>query len=225
MFLKKELAGSFLFGATAVRSHTSKCHPHPTSTEPSRLDSITMPASPRRSKRRFSSTSIGTTAWSPPTSVVTSVTCKHEDPPVQPLAYASLPPTPISSPPACSPLPSERSLPSDPQSHQPLFSLWDYLREELLATDFDSHQELKWERVSNFLSIPFAIEKASDDLFHEHLCCLIVLLDCRLWLFVVLGLFPLYIHDPAYPLRYSGFAFHIQRHHLVQITPAFFPEG
>jgi hypothetical protein len=39
------------------------------------------------------------------------------------------------------------------------FSLWDYLREELLATDFDSHQELKWERVSNFLSIPFAIEK------------------------------------------------------------------
>ncbi|KAH9978838.1 eukaryotic membrane protein family-domain-containing protein [Lactifluus volemus] len=39
------------------------------------------------------------------------------------------------------------------------FSLWDYLREELLATDFDSHQELKWERVGNFLSIPLAIEK------------------------------------------------------------------
>ncbi|ELU42999.1 DUF747 family protein [Rhizoctonia solani AG-1 IA] len=42
--------------------------------------------------------------------------------------------------------------------HEP-FSLWDYLREELLATDFDSHQELKWERVSNFLNIPIAIEK------------------------------------------------------------------
>ena len=41
----------------------------------------------------------------------------------------------------------------------PPFSLWDYLREELLATDFDSHQELKWERVSNFLSVPLAIEK------------------------------------------------------------------
>jgi len=39
------------------------------------------------------------------------------------------------------------------------FSIWDYLREELLATDFDSHQELKWDRVSNFLSIPVAIEK------------------------------------------------------------------
>jgi hypothetical protein len=42
-----------------------------------------------------------------------------------------------------------------------LFSLWDYLREELLATDFDSHQELKWERVSNFLNVPIAIEKVS----------------------------------------------------------------
>ncbi|EIN11380.1 DUF747-domain-containing protein [Punctularia strigosozonata HHB-11173 SS5] len=41
----------------------------------------------------------------------------------------------------------------------PPFSLWDYLREELLATDFDSHQELKWERVSNFLAIPWAVEK------------------------------------------------------------------
>lgn len=41
------------------------------------------------------------------------------------------------------------------------FSLWDYLQEELLATDFDSHQELKWERVSNFLNVPVAIEKVS----------------------------------------------------------------
>jgi hypothetical protein len=41
----------------------------------------------------------------------------------------------------------------------PPFSIWDYLREELLATDFDSHQELKWERVSNFLNIPVAMEK------------------------------------------------------------------
>lgn len=46
----------------------------------------------------------------------------------------------------------------EPVSAQP-FSLWDYLREELLATDFDSHQELKWDRVSNFLNIPVAIEK------------------------------------------------------------------
>ncbi|TFY81760.1 hypothetical protein EWM64_g2256 [Hericium alpestre] len=79
----------------------------------------------------------------------------------RPLTYASLPPTPISSsppshptiPPAVPP-PIEHS-----ESYQPPWSLWDYLREELLATDFDSHQELKWERVSNFLAIPLAIEK------------------------------------------------------------------
>jgi hypothetical protein len=48
----------------------------------------------------------------------------------------------------------------DSKSYEPPpFSLWDYLREELLATDFDSHQELKWERVSNFLNIPLAMEK------------------------------------------------------------------
>ncbi|KAG7446514.1 DUF747-domain-containing protein [Guyanagaster necrorhizus] len=73
------------------------------------------------------------------------------------LAYASLPPTPISPSPSSStpvsPTPAIfNKIPSPP------FSLWDYLREELLATDFDSHQELKWERVSNFLNIPIAIE-------------------------------------------------------------------
>lgn len=87
-----------------------------------------------------------------------------------PLTYASLPPTPISSPPPghrdeSPPRTSPPSVPTFEHSDgrkindtRP-FSLWDYLREELLATDFDSHQELKWERVSNFLSMPVAIEK------------------------------------------------------------------
>ncbi|KIJ67699.1 hypothetical protein HYDPIDRAFT_83470 [Hydnomerulius pinastri MD-312] len=78
---------------------------------------------------------------------------------VRPLTYASLPPTPILPSPPASPPPPDRRHSSESESHQPLFSLWDYLREELLATDFDSHQELKWERVGNFLSIPLAIEK------------------------------------------------------------------
>ncbi|EMD37504.1 hypothetical protein CERSUDRAFT_114143 [Gelatoporia subvermispora B] len=86
-----------------------------------------------------------------------------------PLVYSSLPPTPITSP---SPLHGnstpEPSSPTFPPSssaetvdtyHEPPFSLWDYLQEELLATDFDSHQELKWERISNFLSMPVALEK------------------------------------------------------------------
>lgn len=80
-----------------------------------------------------------------------------------PTAYASLPPTPIhpsrpfSPPTPVSPIPHEVEAHSDIQETP--FSLWDYLREELLATDFDSHQELKWERVSNFLSMPVAMEK------------------------------------------------------------------
>lgn len=81
---------------------------------------------------------------------------------VRHLAYASLPPTPILPSPPASPPPIDRRTLQEPLMNQmddPLFSLWDYLREELLATDFDSHQELKWERVSNFLSIPYAIEK------------------------------------------------------------------
>ncbi|EJD52619.1 DUF747-domain-containing protein [Auricularia subglabra TFB-10046 SS5] len=72
--------------------------------------------------------------------------------------YASLPPSPISStpPPPLFPPPPQQK---EPQAQHAPFSLWDYLQEELLATDFDSHQEMKWERVSNFLAIPVAVEK------------------------------------------------------------------
>lgn len=89
-----------------------------------------------------------------------------------PFAYSSLPATPITSsprpesppPPRLLAAPFQRDDHELPPKHEdvsgaPPFSLWDYLREELLATDFDSHQELKWERVSNFLSMPVAIEK------------------------------------------------------------------
>jgi hypothetical protein len=79
------------------------------------------------------------------------------------LTYSSLPSTPIPSspPPSISNAERYRLPQKQPDVYTPPFSLWDYLREELLATDFDSHQELKWERVSNFLSIPVAIEKVS----------------------------------------------------------------
>ncbi|EAU91148.2 DUF747 family protein [Coprinopsis cinerea okayama7 len=83
-------------------------------------------------------------------------------------AYSSLPPTPIlpshpyEPPTPVSPLSSAFGTPEPPtkvERQDIPFSLWDYLREELLATDFDSHQEQKWERVSNFLSMPLAMEK------------------------------------------------------------------
>ncbi|KAF8629188.1 hypothetical protein AX17_005773 [Amanita inopinata Kibby_2008] len=97
-----------------------------------------------------------------------------------PLTYSSLPPTPIPASPPFTPSTSQQRL--QPQANpepEPPFSLWDYLREELLATDFDSHQELKWERVSNFLSIPLAVEKIVD--FGFVLC-----LDSFLYTFTIM---------------------------------------
>jgi hypothetical protein len=80
-----------------------------------------------------------------------------------PTAYASLPPSPIQRPRSFTPPPPISPIPQSYANVQPgaPFSLWDYLREELLATDFDSHQELKWERVRNFLNMPLAMEKVS----------------------------------------------------------------
>ena len=73
--------------------------------------------------------------------------------------YSSLPSSPaVNASFLRSPSPRREELTVVPMAPAP-FSLWDYLREEMLATDFDSHQELKWERVSNFLSVPLAIEK------------------------------------------------------------------
>lgn len=74
--------------------------------------------------------------------------------------YASLPSSPAitSFSPAPTPFHKEETAQTQ-QPSPPPFSLWEYLREELLATDFDSHQELKWERVSNFLGVPIAVEK------------------------------------------------------------------
>ncbi|RIA83487.1 eukaryotic membrane protein family-domain-containing protein, partial [Glomus cerebriforme] len=39
------------------------------------------------------------------------------------------------------------------------FTLWDYFKDELTASEFDTLQELKRERVTNFLGIPWSIEK------------------------------------------------------------------
>ncbi|KAG8936290.1 hypothetical protein FRC02_003227 [Tulasnella sp. 418] len=122
-----------------------------------------------------------TEEWSPPISPST--------PPVK--AYASLPPSPLPSLSATGvkTSPFDDALPETPtedkvdRSHAleelAPFSLWEYLREELLATDFDSHQELKWERVSNFFNIPVGVEKVLS--FGFVLC-----LDSFLYLFTIL---------------------------------------
>lgn len=79
----------------------------------------------------------------------------------KPLMYLSLPPTPITSSPPLDMTTYSVTLTKSQTSYQQPFSIWDYLQEELLATDFDSHQEMKWERVSNFLNIPYAVEKVT----------------------------------------------------------------
>lgn len=93
--------------------------------------------------------------WSPPLS-----------PPVEAIkAYASLPPSPRTAD------DTQPAFHEAKVTHEaPPFSLWEYLREELLAADFDSHQELKWERVSNFLHIPIGVEKVSSTLAYNGLC-------------------------------------------------------
>lgn len=73
--------------------------------------------------------------------------------------------------------PEERLEPEEPQStpideqssllqQQPdetlqQISFLDYLKDELTVADFDSAQELKRERVTNFLGVPAAIEKVN----------------------------------------------------------------
>lgn len=54
-----------------------------------------------------------------------------------------------------------------PPDH-PTVSLWDYLKEELTAADFESTQELKRERVANFLSVPIAFEKVCVRDYESH---------------------------------------------------------
>jgi hypothetical protein len=38
-------------------------------------------------------------------------------------------------------------------------SLWDYLKEEIRATELDGSQEMKAERVTNFFSVPMVVEQ------------------------------------------------------------------
>ena len=105
------------------------------------------------------------------------------------MAYASLP----SSPAAPSTPVEEKQPPTPPVAEIP-FSLWDYLREEILATDFDSHQEMKWERVSNFLQVPYAIEKVRALLLVR---VPLTRADNIIWVTFVFGLVPVYIHHHA----------------------------
>ncbi|KAI9315161.1 eukaryotic membrane protein family-domain-containing protein [Dichotomocladium elegans] len=60
-------------------------------------------------------------------------------------------------------------------------SFWDYLRDELTVSDFDTTQEVKRERITNFLGVPGAVEKLMGFGF-------VVCLDSFLYTFTILPL-------------------------------------
>ena len=72
--------------------------------------------------------------------------------------------TPMSMPdpetPASPSSPSNETakIPSLPSRFLPA-SLWDYLKEEIRATELDGSQEMKAERVTNFFSVPMVVEQ------------------------------------------------------------------
>ncbi|OAD05118.1 hypothetical protein MUCCIDRAFT_139700 [Mucor lusitanicus CBS 277.49] len=79
--------------------------------------------------------------------------------------------------------PSPQKQPSQPLPDDSLrqISFLDYLKDELTVADFDSAQELKRERVTNFLGVPGAIEKLMG--FGFFVC-----LDSFLYTFTILPL-------------------------------------
>jgi hypothetical protein len=149
----------------------------------------------------------------------------------QKLVYASLPSTPIASaPPGMFPrahsLEPELAM-SDPQAeiihtYTP-FTLWDYLREELFATDFDSHQELKWERVSNFLGMPLAMEKVRQSLVSTFQT--LTTADHRIWFYVMLRLFPLYIYYSTHQIRHCFCSADLEYTLTIFLASTTFPES
>lgn len=55
--------------------------------------------------------------------------------------------------------PETTSSTSSSATSQNMFSFWDYLRDEVTVSDFDTTQEVKRERITNFLGVPTAVEK------------------------------------------------------------------
>jgi hypothetical protein len=86
---------------------------------------------------------------------------------------------------------------------KPSFSIWDYLKDELTASDFDSAQDLKRERVTNLLGVPGAVEKVDDphSLQHNNLHILFTINFFSayvIWTVSLLGFIPIHVHHIAF---------------------------
>lgn len=97
-----------------------------------------------------------------PTKASDKPTLKQSSSPLSNADSSTKPPQPSTS----SKLPGRRGSVVDEDTKASIapFSLWEYLKEEVMATDFDSTQEMKWERVTNFVAVPWWVEKVCSDL-------------------------------------------------------------
>ncbi|ORZ01641.1 eukaryotic membrane protein family-domain-containing protein [Syncephalastrum racemosum] len=90
-------------------------------------------------------------------------------------------PTPAQIPAAAATLPAAATIATAAEDERRSFSFWDYLRDEVTVSDFDTAQEIKRERVTNFLGVPAAVEKLM-------LFGFVVCLDSFLYTFTILPL-------------------------------------
>ncbi|CAO3614568.1 unnamed protein product [Cunninghamella echinulata] len=88
----------------------------------------------------------------------------------------------------------------------PSMSFWDYLRDELTVADFDTSQEVKRERITNFLAVPGALEKMMGFGF-------VVCLDSFLYTFTIL------------PLRFGLAFYHFMQYIFTRIQVLWNKEG
>ncbi|KAL0088417.1 eukaryotic membrane protein family-domain-containing protein [Phycomyces blakesleeanus] len=96
----------------------------------------------------------------------------------------------------------------------PSFSFWDYLRDELTVSDFDSGQEIKRERVTNFLAVPGALEKLMGFGF-------VVCLDSFLYTFTILPLrFFLALYHFAFNFFHNLQWFLFRKPNVVRLRPS-----
>ncbi|KAI8072465.1 eukaryotic membrane protein family-domain-containing protein [Gongronella butleri] len=113
-------------------------------------------------------------------------------------AFGYEPPTsPLTLPPCSPPISPDPHSPSTSTTfiqHMPSMSFWDYLRDELTVSDFDSTQEIKRERITNFLAVPGSLEKLMGFGF-------VVCLDSFLYTFTILPLrFALALYQYIYSI-------------------------
>jgi hypothetical protein len=82
-------------------------------------------------------------------------------------------------------------------------SFLDYLKDELTVADFDSAQELKRERVTNFLGVPAAIEKVCKVLLFIHDLKFNYIIVDGVWFFRLFRFIFIYLYHSSFKILFS----------------------